>query len=269
MNEISTQKIKGESKNNWFSDTMAVAFLTAFSYFIAFLYHFAYLQIFRVPIQFISISLTDIFISVLVVLSMFGFFINIATLFLIFVPLRNKDHPIFIAISNLSSWLLIATIIIFFFYRFLSLKYWLIIFGFLAYTVSTELFPPIFNKQGRTYIENMSKQQKRRPLAKVFDFFIPPETINFRLLIVLVLAVMVAFAGGISKALDQKEFPIFINPTSTTTEMAIVGVFDGNILAVPFDRKTKEFRKEFQIFDPKTLDFSIKIQEVGPLQVKK
>ena len=160
MEQEIIKNVKEPLSRSHLSDTIIVTFLTAFSYFVAFLYHLGYLSVFNVPIQFVTVTLTDIFIAVLAVLGTFFSLANIINVFMPLIPFEKKDHPVFIASASISIWLFIAMIIIYLFHDFLSLAYWLGIFGVICFFGAIEFLLPMFNRKGKTYIENMTSQQQ-------------------------------------------------------------------------------------------------------------
>ncbi|MEK7575169.1 MAG: hypothetical protein AAB511_02985 [Patescibacteria group bacterium] len=267
MEQEIIKNVKEPLSRSHLSDTIIVTFLTAFSYFVAFLYHLGYLSVFNVPIQFVTVTLTDIFIAVLAVLGTFFSLANIINVFMPLIPFEKKDHPVFIASASISIWLFIAMIIIYLFHDFLSLAYWLGIFGVICFFGAIEFLLPMFNRKGKTYIENMtSQQQLSTKSTTVIGLLLPSESINFKLLFFVVFATFLAFTCGISNALRQKQFLVFKNPTSISIDMAVVGVFDGKILAVSFEPDTKKLTHQLQIFDTSTLNLPFVNKSVGPLK---
>lgn len=254
MNNIVVNRKKAKS---WLFEGIVIAAIPSFGYFIAFLYELGFCNVFNIPIQFISLNLTVIFIAVgaLIVL-LTGLFLIVNWIYLIIAPYYKKDNPIWntLLISFPVLILLLGYILLYW-----SLwKEWLFAFiVFLFFIFLDFVFPLITQRKKGTYIEKLKAQEEFDSEEKDLFTLIRQRFGRTALLIIIgfFYISLFAYSTGQATALRQHEFLI----TNTIPTKIVLRVYNEKMILVPFDEETKEITEDSSL--------TLSLREIGPLKI--
>jgi len=227
----------GKGRNLWVSQGIVVAAVPLIGYAMAFLYEVGFCGEFGIPLEFISVNLTTVFIAV-------GTLLLVVAISLFYVVL----------VMNL------AVAIIFW-----GLWYELIMVAFLfAFFVFWIFVSPWITQKEGAYIKRVEAQRKVDSQAKtIIDYVIRYIGWGNSFVIFLVLFfVALSYIAGISHAKKQTEFLI----PSTYPNSVVLRVYGDNMICAPFNAENKEVQRDFFII--KMGDDSrliLKPEGIGPL----
>ncbi|HEY3312031.1 MAG TPA: hypothetical protein VGK00_10360 [Anaerolineales bacterium] len=251
------------------SESLLLAVIPIIAYLFTFIYQAGYLQAFELPIQFVSISIVDVFnIGGKIIAILLGFFmvINYGVLFF---SAQGKIIPI------LESRVITVAMLFLYLYPNLFLFEWGIgtIIAIIAFFTSLALLflPPLLTKKYQgTYLQKMEMLDKRPESTKISNptlFESAAQFIGYRgfvMVIALLLILNLTFNAGKAEALNQKIFYI----ANTSPETIILFSTGDKIISAPFNKNTKIIEPEFSIINVNNSS-SLKLRPVytGPLKI--
>lgn len=254
-----------ETENGRKSRTLwlTIAAVPLIGYAMAFLYEVGFCGEFGIPREFISLSLTRVFIAagalVGVAFVMFWF----VELFLHFAPqperLIFKHLAFFFSIFLLN----LAMSIVFWGLWREIIMVWLI---FVFFMLQLFVLPLITQRKKGSYLEKLEAQRRidfqTRSLLDYFARFFGREILIIILVILVVL--VLSYLAGVSQAKKQTEFLI----PSTYPDSVVMRIYGDNMICAPFDRQEKEIEGNFFVL--KVGDkLSLRLEKVGPLKPRK
>jgi hypothetical protein len=253
------------------SDTIFIATLPALAYMLTFAYRSGYLGFFRIPTQFVSFRLGEVF-TVIAALAVVGL------LFLFAVDLVYTILPQRARMGALGGRLR----------YFLFLCFWLILtllafpelpMGLKAASLAAMLVLalamfvlPLITVRGEgSYLEKLeaaeqaarrADQQVETLVDKLLQWIDPRLFFGIALALVLICA---AWMLGRFSASSQREFHV----ANTSPEAVLLSITDDYVICCPFDRGTNEIEPGFLILkngeDPNII---FQLEEIGPLHMK-
>lgn len=254
------------------SEGFIIGAISLLGYLCAYLYEYSYLDYFKIPKEFVSLNLTNIFIAVL---SITGLVVTLLVLLNVF-----STAGLLEAHTELKRRVRFSLIL--FVYLFYQInvyksqwKEWLVTASFLIMFVLFDFAWPVLVYRKEKTMENKIKADdlaeertgQRTIYSKIVGFIYK----KFGLLLLQLLAfaaiiLFLAFDVGKMSAFQQKTFStITINGES----FAIIRIYGERLLAKPVDKETKRLANKLFIF--RTDDLSkqkifLKIEDMGPLK---
>jgi len=267
--------------NKGLSEGFILASLPFLAYLYTFAYEAGYASFFKIPLHFISLNMTSVFIvggTLFVSLaSLYWFFWLISHLF-IFLPKGEIPNPVhramWKAIFMSVLWLLIILVILAVAEVKLDVelmwKIVLIVVLILAIYLFFEMvLPVIFHPEKKTYREKFAashmieEDQRYETLSE----FLSRETGgNFSLILLLLFLAVIPHIAGRSAASRQQEFLTF----DSKPPGVVLRIYGENMICSALQKKTKKLEVEFFVkkisSDSKLI---LRLEKVGPLQGKK
>jgi len=250
----------GKGRNLWVSQGIVVAAVPLIGYAMAFLYEVGFCGEFGIPLEFISVNLTTVFIAVGTLLLVVAIIFYVISL-LMMIP--EPKHPVIrwqLSLFYVVLVMNLAVAIIFW-----GLWYELIMVAFLfAFFVFWIFVSPWITQKEGAYIKRVEAQRKVDSQAKtIIDYVIRYIGWGNSFVIFLVLFfVALSYIAGISHAKKQTEFLI----PSTYPNSVVLRVYGDNMICAPFNAENKEVQRDFFII--KMGDDSrliLKPEGIGPL----
>ncbi len=242
------------------SDSIIIAATAPIAFLFAFVFEVGYCSVFQIPLEFISVSLTNVFFAGASFI-LIGIFLVIL-IDLISMILTNRETPLNRAILTLIPFFL-ATIA-FIFYAIgtpISSSLLGIAIGWLVIIFLQFIFPLITQRDKQGYNNKLAEQARIEATGVLGDLarrFRGP----YLLIYYLTIALYITYFAGQSIAYRQREFLV----TTTPPELVVLRVYGNRIIAAPFDSTTSEVKPEFTIMnldEPDTL--VLKLVSLGPL----
>lgn len=253
-----------QKKGNKITEGIILAFCSVLAYFVAFLYDYGYAKYFGIPVEFINISITNIFIAV-ISLALF-IFILILLLNLIIILMPERTGPIGKQILMLSPMYLYTFCILIIYAK--HVNEWLTaIVASVIITIFVFVFPLVTQKNKRTYKEKLEAQDEiDRNIPTFFGYI-------YRLLgkwgyygLILVYIVTTAsYNAGRASAIDKKEYLV----SSTKPETVVLKSYGDTLICAYFDYNKKEIYRNFLFIklDGESKSLNFRMEEIGPMSV--
>jgi hypothetical protein len=277
-----TLNIQDQNNNNHnlrkihLSDAVLVAAVPLLAYMIIFVFEWGYFGVLKIPMQFISFDINEIFIVI-------GSLILIGTAVLIWfnllfqpyflgklpAPIINKLRyaiPIYCC--------LFAICIAYWDLYMESLPYWG---GALIFTLDLFL-PPLTTKRVKgKYLEklealdDLEHEEKKKNAANSLAARLIESCINLFganfvfVTIYLLMLLFVIFHIGRAQALRQIDYRV----VNTSPETVVLYIKPDKVIVAPFDRQTKEIEPVYRVLDyASNSNLEYRLENIGPLHLK-
>ena len=264
----------GESRKSWIAEgTIVVGLFTFLGYLYAFNYESGYAGFFKIPCQFINISLPQIIMTgsiiIAIAISLFWFIWYSPAL------INSKSLEFLLSLT-----IFILILIIIFGDLFVYGSGWQIVYGlrwqeFVTIACSVILAAVVFNFLFQHII------QKNRHVSTSNSLF-RSTNIAFFILCIIISILLIAWIGK-KAASSQEEFLVRgAIPQSNQPEMVVLRIYGDNLICAEFDRQKRIVKTTFAVFklanesrqglDAKQNLIStplLRLEKVGPLKVEK
>ena len=232
------------------------------AYLFVFFFEKGVTSYFKIPLEFISISLVNVFILGGLLFGAFLFFFLMLEVLTMLFPKRLNPH-IFRALLPL---ILVAVFVVIqiYFFGLAGWKYWIVLLMmFLIFSGLQFLWPLKTQKDKSTYIEKLEGQEQIE--ARVIGF---SDIIAIRfgrnivlLIIFIILGILLSQSIGTAQAFNQSDFLV----TNTSPEMVVLRIYGDSLICAPFDRGTKEVQNSFKVIKVSDSNLLLTLEKIGPL----
>lgn len=252
----------GSQKWPRLSEAILISAASFLGYLFAFTYQVGFGSVFHIPVAFISISLTEIFLAAGAVGSV------MLTVFwwanLVFLPGAPIKTPLGRSALRLSPLILFVGVGIYLFGT--KWREWIWYLIPLAAFGVIELGLPLLTQQSkRGYSEKIAAQEELdRQVTSLTDYAAKAIGPTGLMLIVLVLiGVGVSYSAGRASALDQREFLVL--PGSL--ERVVLRTYGDTVVCASIDRKAKQVGNTFFVYKlgAEVLSSGLHLENIGPL----
>jgi hypothetical protein len=225
------------------SDSIIIAATAPIAFLFAFVFEAGYCSVFRIPLEFISVSLTNVFFAGASFI-LIGIFL-IILIDLISMILTNVATPLNQSILTLAP-LFLATLAFIFYAIGTPLSSSLLGFaiGWLVIIFLQFIFP-LITQRGKPGYNNKLAGQARIEATGILGGLARRFRGPYLLIYYLAIALYITYFAGQSVAYRQREFLV----TTTPPELVVLRIYGNRIIAVPFDSTTSEIRPEFTIMN--------------------
>ncbi len=260
-----------EEKNLKFgvSDGLLIAASSLAGYLFAYVYESGYARVFNIPEEFISLSLTNIFVA-------FALVWIIPVSFILWGPLvtnilKNVPTPIQKEIKNLTPLIFMSAVALLYYGP--NWKKWIYSISFLLCFALWNFGWPLLTQPGKQrYIDKLEADQRVKTELMGSNLFLDHlrEYVGLsglKLIWWIMIAAWVFRISGEATALRQKDFLILKTPTE---EKIVLKIYEDKLICADFNRDTKELKEEFTVYrlsEGSKLDF--RRETIGPLHVGK
>jgi hypothetical protein len=264
-----TSEVKVEDKvRSLVLSGAGVAAISVGGYLVAFAYEAGYMTRFGVPIAFITLNLTSVFIAILALFSV----IMVAFLAVnaVYPMLLKAEGPVRRALVRNSPFLIILLVMLIIYNGTGEFWGWLFVAGLVL--IGEFIFPLVTQRGKMTYREKLEANEKMvgdhddssSSLIGILGST-PGGLAGVCAVGYFVLILYFSFALGTSKALKQKDFLV----VADKKKMVVLRVYDGQLLCVPFDRATKRLERSLVLLDrSKENGLRLDWEQLGPLPVR-
>ena len=273
MTEISNQPKRKSFLDISLSDTLLLAVLPFLAYLFAFVYQAGYLKAFELPLQFVSITTTDVFNIGGKVLGVFAIILGSINVFSSFLPKGRLPYPLAKRFSQLVPIFLFA-IPALFFYKWGTASY---LFAFLLiFAIILMFFPALVTRKYKgPYLHRMEMIDKEvtdiNPTnSNPFDGSLFARTVNligykvFIVIVYLLLSLYITYYAGKSTAQNQEVFYI----ANTSPDTVVLFMTNEKIISAPFDKTTRVIEPEFMVINiGDTADLKLRLSNIGRLSL--
>jgi hypothetical protein len=230
------------------SETLLLGAVPFLAYLFTFVYQAGYLKAFELPLQFISITLVDVFNIGGKVLGIFFFVFISLNLFSNFLPKGNISFPLAKRVSQLLPLFLLS-------YPFLYLFEWgmlsNIMLAVLIFAISIMFLPPLIRKKYKgTYLQKMEKiDGELKGASNPWDGNLLDRTENlighntFVKIVYFLLGIYITYYAGMAAAQKQEIFYV----ANTSPESVVLFMTSEKMISAPFDNVTKVIEPEFLV----------------------
>jgi hypothetical protein len=263
---VTSTEQEQEQPKEWASEAIILAASPVFAYLIAFLYEAGFALVFQIPLQFITLSLTTIFIvaGALLFLGLFLFWVG----HLILGVIAPADDPIRARMARYT-----PGILMFVAYRILfpeDVQGTLYLLGAMAILALYEFGTPLITQRGKgTYREKFEAQEKedeiKRAKTLVHGF---KEALGRKgqiIAVVLSIGLPMFYSAGRSAALHQEEFLV----VGSSPEMVVLRIYGDNLICAQLNRETRKVERKFVILKAgANSKLMLRLERVGPLGLR-
>lgn len=271
MPDEETKEGKRDEKptSRWITEGLIITASPIVGYMLSFLYEMGFAGVFKIPSQFITISLTNFFVATgslfMIALLLFQLS-NLA--FVVFSGLSTSDSPVYRRLVRLSPGLLFSMVLLLLTVGTRS-SVWISVVGVSAIFIFFEfVFPCITQRDKVTYLEKLKAQdQLDRQREDLLDY-ISQRAGRPVITIVTFLGLIAClyYFAGYTTALKQSEFLV----ADTSPERVVLRIYGDKMICAPFDRTTGTVEKNFVILkmaeDP---SMALHLEKIGPLSLEK
>lgn len=248
------------------SEGLIIAASSVIAYLFAFIYEAGFAKIFDIPLHFVTLSLTNVFITggSLLLISL-TLFILADLIFVIFVSFLKSDSPIYRRLVKLAPMVFFSIALLFFQIN-TALQAGLkgLIASWLLIAFFEFGFPLITQRHKASYRDKLEAQDQlvvQRETLRDYAVGLLGEGL-YRTIYFLSLALVVTYVAGQSTALRQREFLV----TATSPEMAVLRMYGDKMICAPFDRSTGEVERSFTVLRiAEDSGLTLHLERVGPL----
>jgi hypothetical protein len=257
---------KTSAIHNIFNNGLLIALIPGYAYLLAFAYEYGYCKHFELPLFLISPSLA----SILIIISVFVLFVFSNLKFLgivtpLFKILRDPKYSSYYPFLRLNTLFLIATLIVFFIYRF----YWGILLPILIVWVLYDViyFAPVwfFDKKKKSLQERFdayNSEEDKLDLLVYISSFVDRRVINYSLLAALIVGM--SFLLGNGKAYNQERFYVL---QSDSTQV-LLRTYNEILICSKVDYKTHTVSRDYTLLNLKTFyELEFKQIKIGKLSI--
>lgn len=260
--------------NNWLSEGLIaaasegfiVAAISVTAYLFTFVYEAGFAKVFGIPLSFVTVGLTDVFIA--------GGSLLLAGLLVLtvgnlaFMVSAKFGGPIWRRIVSLTP-MFLCSIALFFFVAGTRLQEALtgLIGAWLMILLFEFGFPLLTQRHKNGYREKLRAQDKLDARTMDVPGYLAKRLGSrlYSIIYTLMLTLFVIYYAGQSAALRQSRFLV----ASTSPEMVVLRVYGDKIICVPFNRDTRQVEQSFVVLrmaqDP---DLMLRPEDIGPFNVK-
>jgi hypothetical protein len=247
-------------KSSYISDAILIAAIPPIAYLFAFVFEAGYARVFSIPLEFISITLTNVFLagSSILLISLF----LLILLDLISMILPDTSSPIGRAIGTLVP-LFLATLAYVFYTLGTPLSSSLPAIGGVWFVIIflQFIFPLITQRNKTSYSEKLAAGTRRETsgiLASLAHRFRQPYLLAYYL----GLALYVTFCAGQSSAFRQHDFLV----AHTSPECIVLRVYGDRAICAPFDAATHQVYTEFMLMRLAEINAQeFTVRSIGPI----
>lgn len=255
------------------SETILLAAAPVFAYVLTFLFQAGYCDVFELPHEFISVSLTDVLNIVVTVLMLFFIVLGVINMFASLLPAKIYRHPSLAwrMSALLLLFLLVIPVILF---PGIIIKGAVILVSMVILIISLLFLPPLFTRRfpGGSYLQRMEALDNLRlgndpwegSGSLVYLFVDVFGRKAFLFAVYLLMAMFLTYSMGRGRGINRKVFPI----ANTTPETVVLFMTSERLITAPFDRTNKTVHPVFRVinFDDQT-DLTLQLGKVGPLKL--
>lgn len=289
MNSGSEAQDRGEHRGRWILEGIVVTAIPAIGYAVAFVHEAGFLSWFGAPLEFITVNITTVLISVFFLLLLIFFLFGVTNLIFMFIR-PKRDDPIFRGLVVLLPAILLTVSYIVLFGEFW--KQWIWLAGLLVFYTFLEFVFPLFGlyKKKRpsgkaqhyqspgnvtepvssTQPEKLSYRDKleaqNRFDAKfptLSDYFSGAAWTWFFIGYLVLFLLSLSWSSGLATAMRQVEYPI----PSTHQEAVVLRIYGDNLICATIDKQRKEVQKDFFVLNISNSPIiEMRLEKVGPLR---
>lgn len=269
MTEKSSQTNEKFIKHITLSDTLLLAFVPFLAYLFTYVYQAGYLQAFSLPLQFASVTITDVFNIGSKILGVFAIVFGLINFFSSFLLPRGKLPyslrkrlsqllPFFLMIFPalfLFDWGTTSTIALFFF-----------LFAFFIM-----FFPPLVTRKYKgTYLQKMEMTDNEVKDSNPWEGNLLDRTANFIghnafvAIVYFLLSIYITYYAGVTAAQKQEIFYI----ANTSPETVVLFMTNDKMVTAPFDINTKMVTPEYLVINiSDSQDLKLRLSKIGRLKL--
>lgn len=255
------------------SEGFIIGGVSLLGYLCAYLYEYSYLDYFKIPREFVSLNLTNIFIAIG---SITGTFFALLTILNLFSVLGLLDAPTELRRRVRFSLVLLIYLLFKIAVYKSQWKEWFATASLLIVFVLFDFaWPALVYRKEKTLEDKIRANdlaEKKRNLETIYDKIIRSIYYKFgplflQLLIFVIVILFIAFDAGKMNAFQRKTFPIIaVNNKS----FAVIRIYEERLLAKPLDKENKKLINKlflFRIDDLSKQNLYLEFEDIGPLKV--
>ncbi len=228
------------------------------AYLHAFLYELSYAKYFGMPVEFISLDLTSIFIVGVTVLGWVMIFVLSLVLLLAFVKISPtfRKSPRITLFGLLFGMVSVGLIALLFFKSLWDVTAPLAIMMVLIITLIMVSLPKLDNT---TNIQSREKLFNR--VARSLQEVVTERRIA-QILIIFTLALLITYGRGHARAVNQSDFLV----PSAYPEMVVLRIYGDKMICAKYSKDTKLVQRSFAIIEQSQTPYmELKYEKIGPL----
>ena len=254
------------------TDKFIIAAFPVMAYALVFTYKLGYYEVFRLPVQFITFSVVEVFNVVVGLLGVsFALFGAINVVFS-FLP-KNMPHSIE---RRLQFFIPFLVVFLASFFLYASLwREWLLLL-ILVFVLALIMFvTPLLTKRYQgSYLEKMEALDQEQTQSediwedtRSLGYWAARSLRPYQLAIIVYgfIGLYIVYHAGRASAFNQQVFRV----ASTSPEAVVLVVNSDWMIGAPFDRKSKEVEPSFIMLEvPGEGNVEFRLEEVGPLHLR-
>jgi prepilin signal peptidase PulO-like enzyme (type II secretory pathway) len=253
---------KGQDKGIALSEGIILAAVPVVAYLFAFVFEAGYATVFGIPIQFITLGLTNVFVvggSLLLVTLILLIIADLATM-----VLRQSENPIYRRLSTLAP-LLFASFGLLLLEVGTPLRSALIglLVGWLLIIFFQFVFPILSQRGESTYHNKLLAQELHDArMGGLFSSIARRYGGVYQLIYFLAIALFVTYYAGQADAFRERTFLV----TESVPECVVLRIYGDEMVCAPFDRSTRKVEPRFTLLRLSANPIpSLRREQVGPL----
>ncbi len=266
MRDINITRMNNEERiGRWISDGLIVAVCSIVAYLITFVYEAGFLGVFKIPLGFITLNLTTVFIvaSGLLFIVLLG--LSIVNFVYPFVASKSEGNSVYRSLKRFSPLFILLLVLFVLFGS--NWKEWLpcliivIFYSFLEFA-----FPLITQRTHKTYHDKLDSQEvTEAQVDTLVDY--ARRRFGYRTLYVfawMCLFLVISYSAGRAEAFRKDEFLVL----PTHPEAVVLRIYGDIMISAPFDRERKIIHRSlFLTRVPNDSKLILKVEKVGPLRL--
>jgi hypothetical protein len=229
------------------------------AYLLTYVHEAGYCTFFGIPHEFISPSLTTVFV-VASSLASFGIVLLWSFDFIV-MRIRERESPFTRRFFRLLP-LIVLVVASFLLYFPLWRKMVPAIAALAFFTFGEFIFPLLTQRNKPRYTEKLNAQDIVEARVNTLrDLAAATLGVNvFRLLIVLAVAALIAYALGTSRAMRQVEYLVPVK----SADAVVLRIYADKLITAQFNRQTRTTEKSFKLLGAEGVE--MRLEKVGPLK---
>ncbi len=251
-------------RSRWIWEGLIITSVPIVAYLLTFAYEAGFASFFSIPLKFISVELTGVFVAGGGLLAVFVSLFFLMELMWMLFP--RTDNAIFRCV-----WRLVPAFLLFVGLLFLygaHWRGWVLVLVSLVFVAWLELGSPLITQRHTAgYCEKLRAQEEieRKVGGLLAHVAMRYGRAPLLLILYLVIALVIFYSAGRARALRQEQFLLPTAPSGTV----VLQIYGDRLICAPFERATKEVRKSFIVLKmPGDSGVILHLEKVGPLSPK-
>lgn len=246
-----------------FSEGIVLAGLPALIYLITYYFERGYGGYYKLPDDLIQVTFSGVLNTFVVISSLVSF--SFLTLNIAWTLFPVQKNPALNSLRTITAFVFVFASYVIFAFGTRNWRIWIpyIIMAFIYLLIFWGT--PLIHK-GNTYVEKVEANIKvDRNVSSFFDFLVSSFGVNVLIILLAIFSIpALSNVSGRASAINQEDFLV----VNTIPEVVVIRNYDGNLIASPFDRQTKQVESIFIIIDiSEHPDLLLIPESVGPLEV--